>query len=75
MQIGVSQVALVVKNLLASAGNLKDDAVKSAVLNIPANLENSAVATGLEKGQLSFQSKKVQFGSVQFCRSVVSNYL
>ena len=54
---------------------LKDDAVKSAVLNIPANLENSAVATGLEKGQLSFQSKKVQFGSVQFCRSVVSNYL
>ena len=42
---------------------LKDDAVKSAVLNIPANLENSAVATGLEKGQLSFQSKK---GSVWF---------
>ena len=42
---------------------LKDDAVKSAMLNIPANLENSAVATGLEKGQLSFQSKK---GSVWF---------
>ena len=30
---------------------LKDDA-----LNMPANLENSAVATGLEKGQFSFQS-------------------
>ena len=27
---------------------LKDDAVKSPALNIPANLENSAVATGLE---------------------------
>ena len=28
---------------------LKDDAVKSVVLNMPANLENSAVATGLQK--------------------------
>ena len=28
---------------------LKDDAVESAALNMPANLENSAVATGLEK--------------------------
>ena len=28
---------------------LKDDAVKSAALNIPANLKNSAVAIGLEK--------------------------
>ena len=28
---------------------LKDDAVKSAALNMPANLENSAVATGLGK--------------------------
>ena len=27
---------------------LKDDAVKSAACNMPANLENSAVATGLE---------------------------
>ena len=33
---------------------LKDDAVKSAALNKPANLENSAVATGLEK--VSFHS-------------------
>ena len=28
---------------------LKDDAVKSAALNMPANLENSALATELEK--------------------------
>ena len=34
---------------------LKDDAVKSAALNMPANLENSAVATGLEK--VNFHSK------------------
>ena len=33
---------------------LKDDTVKSAALNMPANLKNSAVATGLEK--VSFQS-------------------
>ena len=33
---------------------LKDDGVKSAALNMPANLENSAVATGLEK--VSFHS-------------------
>ena len=33
---------------------LKDDAVKSAALNMPANMENSAVATGLEK--VSFHS-------------------
>ena len=33
---------------------LKDDAVKSAALNTPANLENSAVVTGLEK--VSFHS-------------------
>ena len=33
---------------------LKDDAMKVAALNMPANLENSAVATGLEK--VSFHS-------------------
>ena len=33
---------------------LKDDAVKVLHLNMPANLENSAVATGLEK--VSFHS-------------------
>ena len=33
---------------------LKNDAVESVALNMPANLENSAVATGLEK--VSFHS-------------------
>ena len=33
---------------------LKDDAVKSAALNVPANLVNSAMAAGLEK--VSFHS-------------------
>ena len=33
---------------------LKDDAVESDALNMPANLDNSAVATGLEK--VSFHS-------------------
>ena len=33
---------------------LKDDAVKVLALNMPANLENSAVATGLEN--VSFHS-------------------
>ena len=33
---------------------LKDDAVKVLTLNMPANLENSAVAAGLEK--VSFHS-------------------
>ena len=37
---------------------LRDDAVKSPALNIPANLENSAVATGLEKVSFSFQSQR-----------------
>ena len=31
---------------------------ESAALNMPANLENSSVATGLEKGQFSFQSQR-----------------
>ena len=34
--------------------NLKDDTAKSAALNMPANVENSAVATELEK--ISFHS-------------------
>ena len=37
---------------------LKDDAVKVLQLNMATNLENSAVATGLEKGQFSFQSQR-----------------
>ena len=39
---------------------LKDDAVKSAALNMPANLENSAVATGLEKVSFHSNSKERQ---------------
>ena len=38
----------------AELSQILDDAVKSAALNILANLENSAVATGLEK--VSFHS-------------------
>ena len=39
---------------------LKDDAVESAALNMPANLENSAVATGLEKVSFHSNSKERQ---------------
>ena len=35
---------------------------ESASLNMPANLENAAVATGLEKGQFSFQSQRKAMG-------------
>ena len=37
---------------------LKDDAVK--VLNLPANLENSAVVTGLEKVSFHYNPKERQ---------------
>ena len=40
---------------------LKDNAVKSATLNMPANLENSAVATGLEKGIFHSNPKERQY--------------
>ena len=39
---------------------LKDDAVKSAALKMPANLENSAVATGLEKNSFLSNPKERQ---------------
>ena len=39
---------------------LKDAAVKSAALNMPANLENSAVATGLEKVNFHSNPKERQ---------------
>ena len=39
---------------------LKDDAVKSAALNMPANLENSAVATGLAKVSFHSNPKETQ---------------
>ena len=40
---------------------LKDDTVKSAALNLPANLENSAVATGLEKVSFHSNPKEKQY--------------
>ena len=40
---------------------LKDDAVKNAAVNIPANLENSAVATGLEKVNFHPNPKERQY--------------
>ena len=39
---------------------LKEAAVKSAALNMPANLENSAVATGLEKVRFHSNPKERQ---------------
>ena len=39
---------------------LKDDAVKSVALNMPPNLEDSAVAKGLEKVRFHFNSKERQ---------------
>ena len=46
---------------------LKDDAVKSAALNMPANIENSAVATRLELVSFHSNPKK---GNAKGC----SNY-
>ena len=37
---------------------LKDDAVKSDAFNMPANFENSAVATGLEEVTFHFNPKE-----------------
>ena len=39
---------------------LKDDPVKVAALNMTANLENSAVATGLEKVSFHFNPRERQ---------------
>ena len=38
----------------------EDDSCESAALNMPANLENSAVATGLEKVSFHFNPKERQ---------------
>ena len=38
---------------------LKRWCCESAALNVPANLEKSALATGLEKGQFSFQFQRM----------------
>ena len=48
---------------------------ESAALNMPANLENSAVATGLEKGQFSFQSqRKAMPKNAQITRQLHSSH-
>ena len=39
---------------------LKDDAMKSAALNMPANFENTVVATGLEEVSVHFNPKERQ---------------
>ena len=46
---------------------LKDDAVKVLHLNMPANLENSAVATGLEKVSFHSSPKERQ------CQRMIKN--
>ena len=51
---------------------LKDDAVESAALNMPTNLENSAVATGLEK--VSFHSN-LKKGNAKECSNYCTNLL
>ena len=49
---------------------LKDDAVKSAALTMPANLENSAVATELEKVSFHSNPKK---GNAKECSDLHHN--
>ena len=43
---------------------LKDDAVESAALNMPANLENAAVATGLKEVSFHSNPKERQCQSI-----------
>ena len=46
---------------------LRDDDVKSAALNMSANLENSAVVTGLEKVSFHFSPKKCSsYNTIEF---------
>ena len=49
---------------------LKDDPVKVAVLNMPANVENSAVATGLEKVSFHSNPKKGDAKKCSNCRTM-----
>ena len=44
--------------ILVELSNPKRWCCESAALNMPANLENSGVATGLDKGWISFQPQK-----------------
>ena len=83
-----SQVGLRKQHYKASGGwnsswaisNPKRWCCKSAALNAPANLENLAVVTGLEKFSFHSNPRKRQcqrmfISSVQFSRSVVSDSL
>ena len=51
---------------------LKDDGVKSIALNMPANLENSAVATGLE--MVNFHSNPKKKGNDKDVQATTHNY-
>ena len=55
---------------------LEDECCENAAFNMPANLENSAVATGLEKGQFSFQSqRKAMPKNVQTTTQLLSSHM
>ena len=54
---------------------LKDDDVKSAALNMPANLENSAVATGLEKVSFIPIPKKAKLKNAQTTAQLHSSHM
>ena len=53
---------------------LKEDAVKFATLNMPANLENSAVATGLEKISFHSNPKERQCQRKLYCTIALTSY-
>ena len=54
---------------------LKDEAVKVATLNMPANLENSAVATGLEKASFHSNPKERHAKNVQTIAQLHSSHM
>ena len=54
---------------------LKGDAVESATLKMPANLENSAVATGLEKVGFHSNPKERQCQNVQATTQLHSSHM
>ena len=54
---------------------LKDDAVKVAAFNIPAHLENSAMATGLEKVSFHSNPKKTMPKNAQTTAQLHSSHM
>ena len=55
---------------------LKEWCCENVALNMPANLENSAVAAGLEKDQFSFQSqRKAMLKNAQTATQLHSSYM